>query len=196
MPVDPAAAPRILDEQPIYQGFITLSRVTAEVGWGGRRLRFSREVHFHGHGAAVLPVDIDRRTGLMIRQFRLPAFLDGGDGWLWEIPAGLLDGDAPQDCAGREAVEETGARLVMLQPLGVSLSSPGIMREVIHLYWGRYQGPHATRTGGLASESEMIEVHELPLREIAAMADRGDIADSKSAVAIFRLRARHPELFC
>lgn len=195
MPLDKPPAPRVVDERLIHDGFVTLTQVTVEAPWAGRLMRFSREVHFHGHGAAVLPVDVDRRTALMIRQFRLPAYLDDGDGWLWEVPAGLLEGDAPDACAVREAHEETGAEVDALEPLGVSLSSPGIMREVIHLFWGRYSGPHSARTGGLDGENEMIEVHELPLSEVAAMADRGEITDSKSAIAIFRLRARHPDLF-
>lgn len=187
--------PRVVDERLVYDGFVKLTQVTVEARWAGRLMRFSREVHFHGHGAAILPVDVDRRMALLIRQFRLPAFLDDGDGWLWEVPAGLLEGDAPDACVTREAREETGAEVTALESLGGSLSSPGIMREIIHLYWGRYSGPHSARTGGLDSENEMIEVHELPLSRVAEMADRGEITDSKSAIAIFRLRARHPDLF-
>lgn len=195
MSFDKPSPPRVVDERLIYDGFIKLTQVTVEAPWAGRLMRFSREVHFHGHGAAILPVDVDRRMALLIRQFRLPAFLDDGDGWLWEVPAGLLEGDAPDACVTREAREETGAEVDALESLGGSLSSPGIMREVIHLYWGRYSGPHSARTGGLDSENEMIEVHELPLSKVGEMADQGEITDSKSAVAIFRLRARHPALF-
>ena len=46
----------------------------------GRRERLVREVHDHGHGAAVLPFDPERHTVLLVRQFRLPAYLFDGDG--------------------------------------------------------------------------------------------------------------------
>lgn len=191
----PQAAPRVVEERTISDGFVTLTRVTVETPWNGRLVRVVREVHFHGHAAAVLPVDPDRRAAILIRQFRVPPFLDGGDGWLWEVPAGLLDGDTPEQCALREAREETGVELTDLEPLGASLSSPGVMRERIDLFWGRYRGPHAARTGGLDHEGEMIEVHEMGLKEVARLADAGEIVDSKSALAIFRLRSWHPDLF-
>ena len=48
-----------------------------------------REVHDHGHGACVLPYDAARRTVLLVKQFRLPALLNG------------LDSDMIEVCAGR-----------------------------------------------------------------------------------------------
>ena len=50
----------------------------------GRMDRLIREVHDHGHGAAVLPYDAARRTVLLVRQFRLPAYLNGTDGHIIE----------------------------------------------------------------------------------------------------------------
>ena len=52
-------------------------------------LTLDRKVHFHGHVATILPVDPARKAGALARQFRLSPFLDGGDGWLWEIPGNL-----------------------------------------------------------------------------------------------------------
>ena len=48
----------------------------------------------------------------MIRQFRLPAFVNGHpDGMLIEAPAGLLDADDAEAAIRREAEEETGVRV-------------------------------------------------------------------------------------
>ncbi|MEJ8572913.1 NUDIX hydrolase [Microbaculum marinum] len=187
--------PRIVREETLSDGFVRLDHLLVEAPWGGGTVRLDREVHFHGHGAAVLPVDPARAAGILIRQFRVPAFLDDGDGWLWEVPAGLLDGDSPEQCALKEAREETGVAVESLESLGDSLSSPGVMRERIHLFWGTYSVPPSSATGGLDHEGEMIEVHELPLVEIARMAVDGEIVDSKSAMIVFRLMARRPDLF-
>src|ERR1700733_3590541 len=51
-----------------------------------------REVFDRGHAAAVLPLDPARGTVLLIRQFRLPAFLTGYARPLLEAIAGSLDG--------------------------------------------------------------------------------------------------------
>lgn len=188
-------APRVVDEAPLYQGFVRLSRVTLELEWHGRRQRMVREIHDHGHVAALFPVDPARRMGLLLRQFRAGPYLDGDDGWLWEIPAGLLDGEAPEACAARETREETGVDVSDIASLGEIWTSPGVVKERVHLFWAAYQGPPPAATGGADGETEIIEVHELPLDEIAARLDADQITDAKSALALFRLRALRPELF-
>jgi len=187
--------PRIVDEKIVHDGFATITRFVVEAPWRGRTVRLTRDIHYHGHAAAVLPVDPVRGTGILIRQFRVAPFLDGGDGWLWEVPAGLLDGDQPASCAAREAQEEAGITVENIESLGDSLSSPGIVRECVHLFWGTYKTPPPSPVGGLDHEGEMIEVHELPMQEVGRLADTGAIVDSKSALAVFRLRARRPDLF-
>lgn len=188
-------APRIVGETVVYDGFARMSRLVVEVPWNGGIVRLDREIHYHGHVAAVLPVDPDRGVGILIRQFRVSPFLDGIDPWLWEVPAGLLEGDSPEVCARKEAREEAGIGVEALESLGDLLSSPGIVRECVYLFWGTYAGPPPAATGGLDHEGEMIEIHELPLAEIGRMAEAGVIVDAKSALAVFRLKARRPDLF-
>lgn len=187
--------PRVIGEKRVYDGFANITRYTVDAPWQGKMLRLDREVHFHGHVAAILPVDPARKMGILVRQFRLSPFLDGGDGWLWEIPGGLLDGDPPEVCAAKEAKEEAGIAMETLESLGELLSSPGIVRERVHVFWGTYAGPPPATTGGLDHEGEMIEVHELPMADIARMAEAGEIIDAKSEIAVFRLKARRPDLF-
>lgn len=50
----------------------------------------SRESYDRGNGAVILLYDPDRRTVLLTRQFRYPAFANGYDDLLIEAPAGLL----------------------------------------------------------------------------------------------------------
>lgn len=192
---DNARAARVVGREELYRGFVSLERTVVELQWRGRSHRMVREIHDHGHVAAIVPVDPVRRTAILVRQFRVSPFLDGEDGWLWEIPGGLLDGQLPGDCAVREAHEEAGIVLSDVQPLGVFWMSPGIVKERVHLFWGRYCDPPPKPTGGLDHENEVIEVHELPLAEIGTLLSDGRITDAKSALALYRLRALHGDLF-
>jgi len=143
-----------------------------------------REVHDHGHGAAVLPYDAERGTVLLVRQFRLPAYLtDGGDGFIIEVCAGLLDGDDPAVCAKREAEEELGFRITNLRHVITTYASPGAVTERIAQYLADYD--HESRTGaggGHAHEGEDIEVLEIPFTEMRQMVKDGRIVDAKTVM--------------
>jgi len=70
----------------------------------------------HPGAAAVVPCLTDPKgsdpTILMIKQYRYAA---GGS--LWEVPAGTLDpNEAPDACARRELLEETGVTAERLEP--------------------------------------------------------------------------------
>jgi hypothetical protein len=56
----------------------------------------SRETYDRGNGATLLPYDSLRRTVLLTRQFRYPAYVNGHDGLSIEGAAGLLDGESPE----------------------------------------------------------------------------------------------------
>jgi nudix-type nucleoside diphosphatase (YffH/AdpP family) len=155
------------------------------------------EVNDHGDGIAVLPFDPGRRTALLVRQFRLPAYLNGHKGRLWEACAGLLEpGEAPADCARREALEEMGYEITDLELVGAVFSSPGTLTERMHLFLARYEPDGQTDDGGgVHHEGEDIETVEVSLDELARMADDGTIADAKTMVIVQTLRTRRPELF-
>jgi nudix-type nucleoside diphosphatase (YffH/AdpP family) len=157
----------------------------------------SSEVNDHGDGIAVLPFNAARRTAILIRQFRLPVYLNGHKERLWEACAGLIDeGEEPTDCARREALEETGYAITDLEHVGAVFSSPGTLTERMHLFLAQYAADGRRHDGGgLDHEGEDIEVTELVLDEVARMAADGTIVDAKTLVVIERLRARRPELF-
>jgi hypothetical protein len=62
-----------------------------------------REVEDHGNAVAVLPFDLVRRTALLVRILRAPAFLGTGRSALLECPAGLTEEADPAETARREA---------------------------------------------------------------------------------------------
>lgn len=150
--------------------------------------RLLREVHDHGHGASVLPYDKARGTVLLVRQFRLPVHLSGGDGFIIEACAGLLDGDDPGTCAAREAEEELGFRVSNLRQVACTFMTPGAVTERITLFLADYSEPdRVSAGGGHAHEGEDIEILELPLDDVRRMLAAGEIADAKTVMLVMFL---------
>jgi len=136
------------------------------------------ELVHHRGAAAVVPV-LDDGTVLLVRQYR---YATGG--WLLEIPAGKLDkGESPETCALRETEEETGYRPSTLQPLGWIWTTPGFADEKIWLFLATGLEP----TAQVLEDDEVLSLERMPLAEAVAKAARGEIHDSKSAVALLRV---------
>jgi GDP-mannose pyrophosphatase NudK len=75
----------------------------------------SRETYDRGNGATILLYNLDRKTVLLTRQFRFPAFVNGSkNGMLIEACAGLLENEHAEDAIRRESEEETGYRFADL----------------------------------------------------------------------------------
>jgi nudix-type nucleoside diphosphatase (YffH/AdpP family) len=181
--------------EPLSRGWAKLDRYTLRYRRrDGREDRLIREVHDHGHGAAVLPYDPARGTVLLVRQFRLPAHLTGQDGFLIEACAGLLDGNDPETCARREAEEELGVRISRLRPQGAVFLSPGAVTEQVSLFLADYdQAARLSAGGGEPHEGEDIEVLEIPFTEMLCMIKDGRIQDAKTILLCLYLAG---ELAC
>ncbi|MBN8997347.1 MAG: NUDIX domain-containing protein [Rhizobiales bacterium] len=167
-----------------------LKRVTFDlVRRDGRKSTVVREVYEYGDGAAVLPYDASRGTILLARQFRVAAELHGGNGFLLEACAGLLDGDTPEACALREAEEELGCRIRDLKRLATAYAAPGAIAERLSLFTARYSRADRISTGGgLEGEGEDIEVVEMPLARAFAAIGK-DIIDMKTILLLYALMA-------
>ena len=135
------------------------------------------EIIQHPGGAAVVAVDAGMRVCLL-RQYRHIAA-----DWLWELPAGKIDdGEAPLLTAQRELSEEAGLKAERWQELGSIYSSPGVFKEVVHLYLA--QGLEQTATAHEAGE--VIEVEWLDLQQAIDWAQDGQIVDAKTVIGLFR----------
>lgn len=156
----------------------------------------AREIEDHGDAVAVLPFDPTRRTATLVGQFRAAVAFAGGPPELLEAPAGLLEGEEPAACARREALEETGLQLQAVEPVGRIWGSPGISTEFMHLFLAEYgEADRVGAGGGLAKEDEDVRVVELPLAQLAALAERGEVTDLKTFALVQTLRLRRSELF-
>jgi len=155
-----------------------------------------REVEDHGHAAAVLPYDPERRTALLVRLARVGPLVSGADPYLLEAPAGMLDGEGAEAAVRREALEEAGVRLDALEPAGSPHSMPGVSTETVSLFLAPYRlADRVEAGGGLAEEHENIEVVEAPLSELWGRLEAGELRDLKTLALVAVLKARRPELF-
>jgi len=155
-----------------------------------------REVEDHGSAVCVLPYDPERRTAILVRQFRAPVFFAAKEEATIEAIAGIIESADPQECGRREAWEEAGLRLKGLEPVGTAWTMPGVSTERMHLYLAVYrEQDRAGPGGGIAEEHENTEVVELALSELAAGADAGRLDDMKTFLLVQTLRLRHPDLF-
>ena len=160
-----------------YQGKIV--RVTVETVELPDGRSFELERVWHPGGAAAVALDEQGKVCLL-RQYRAIA-----SAWIWEVPAGKRDnGEDPGDTIRRELREEAGIEARQWTGLGSYFSSPGIFDEVIHLWLAR-----GLSFGEREPEPhELIEVHWFPLDQALEMADRGEIVDGKTLVALYRAR--------
>ncbi|MFI6976955.1 NUDIX domain-containing protein [Embleya sp. NPDC050154] len=186
---DPTGNPRvrIRDVEVLACDWYVLRKTTFDYRHAdGHWSREQRENYDRGDGATILLYDADRRTVLLTRQFRLPAYVNGHpDGMLIETAAGLLDGDSAEEAIRREAAEETGHTVGKPEYVFAVYMSPGSVTERVHFFAAPYGSGTATDAGGgITAEGEDISVLELPFADALAMIRDGSIADAKTIMLL------------
>lgn len=169
----------LIASREVFRGRVTrLSVDTVDLPNGHRA---DLEILHHPGGAAVVALD-ERGQVCLLRQYRHAV-----GGYVWELPAGRLEPDEPPlETARRELAEEAGVAASSLSSLGVSVSSPGVFTEKIHLFLAT--GLHVVPTAREAAE--VFEVHWLPLEEAVRRCLEGEIDDSKTVVGLLRTHHR------
>jgi nudix-type nucleoside diphosphatase (YffH/AdpP family) len=174
-------------KETLSDAWYTLNRYTYEYrhsdgSWDTQQ----REAYDRGNGAAALLYDPNRQTVLLTRQFRLPTYINGNaDGFLTEACAGLLEGDDPEACMRREILEETGYGVNRVEKVAEVYTSPGAVTEKLFLYQAEYS-PEMKRQagGGVAEESEDIQVLEWSYAQVLQALDSGSIRDAKTLILL------------
>lgn len=185
--------PRFYKRRRLLNGFFKVDEFLVsppkeDGGYGPRRRLLVLD---RGDAVGVLLIKRETRKVVMIRQFRFAAY-PKTDGWLTEIVAGMIDhGESPEETARRETMEEAGYEIGALQHITNFFPSPGGSSERIFLFAADVT-EHDLRTqgGGVAAEGEDIRIVELTFDEVRQMAERGEIQDAKSLIAIQWLLAR------
>jgi ADP-ribose pyrophosphatase len=157
------------EERIVYAG--RLFDVAVE-RWGGH----DREIVRHPGAVAIVAVDADDRV-VLVGQRR-----EAVRGELLELPAGTLERDeSPLDCARRELEEETGLTAARWRRLAGFWTSPGFLREEMHLFVAE-----ETTEGEARTESdEEVELVRIPVAELPSRL--GEIHDAKTLAGILLL---------
>jgi nudix-type nucleoside diphosphatase (YffH/AdpP family) len=193
----PMARVEIKKTECLFDGFFKLDRTSlrhetpdGEMSPVVVRLNVER-----GDGAAVLLVNRDEDTIVLVRQFRYATWLRGDGGWILEVPAGTVPpGQSPSQIARSELVEEVGYRPTRLRRLMTFYSTPGTTTERTHLFYGEVDNDHKVGAGGgLDSEHEFIEVVEMPVNRAVHKLKRGGWHDAKTIIAIQWLSRQRKE---
>ncbi len=189
----PVEAPiRILKQEILSDDWARLTRYTIDYRrrdgiWETQ----IRQVYDRGHGAAILPYDTTRRTVLLVRQFRMPAYLTGHPEPLIEACAGLLDENDPATAIAKEAEEELGFHLRNPRLVFSPYMSPGSVSERLFHFVAEYTpADRIAEGGGAAHEGEDIEVLEPTMDEAMAMIEDGCIIDGKTILLLQYVRLK------
>lgn len=172
----------------------TYKRVTIERELpSGERVVQKREILDRGDGATILLYNKLKKSVILTRQFRLPAFLNKHPtGFLIETCAGSVESESPEENILRETEEETGYRILEPQKIFQAYMSPGAVTEIIHFYISEYHDSmKVNEGGGHVDEGEYIEVLELPFSEALAMLNRGEIQDAKTIMLLQYAQLNH-----
>lgn len=180
----------LIKDKVLSDNYFILRNITYDLTRkNGEVIQHKREVYDRGNGATILLYNREKRTVVLIRQFRIATWVNGNkDGRLIETCAGLLDDDEPEVCIRKEAVEETGYQVGDVQKVFELYMSPGGVTEIVHFFIAEYdEGSRANSGGGV--EDEDIEVIELPFTEALAMVSNGDIRDGKAVILLQYLKS-------
>ncbi len=154
-------------------GMLTVKRDEVRLSNGNLS---QREFVLHPGAVVVVPM-LTNGNVILERQFRYPlqkVFI--------ELPAGKIDqGEEPLMTGQRELLEETGYSASDWFNLGCQHPCIGYSNEVIHMYLatGLTAGEHHR------DADEALDVFDVPFDECLLMAQRGEITDGKTLVALF-----------
>ncbi len=180
----------IISTTRVYDGFFKLDevRLRYEKHDGTMSDEASRLLFERGDSLGVLLYDQGRDMVLLVEQFRYPAYVRGGPGWLLEIVAGMTEPDVQDvEMARREILEETGYQIAGLTYLLSFYPSPGGTSERIHLYLGHLDEGCRVGPGGGIAGHEDIRLVEIPLSKALQMIESGEICDGKTIIALQHL---------
>ena len=162
----------------IFKGkIINLRKDTVELPNGKTAYR---EIVEHNGGVCIAPLTKDGEL-IFVKQYRCPY-----DKVLLELPAGkreTTDTDTLK-AATRELKEETGAVAGKIIPLGEIYPTPAYCGEIIYLYLGT----DLTYTEQKLDDDEFLSLCKIPLNSAVDMVMNGEIKDSKTQIAVLKIK--------
>lgn len=159
---------KILSKTRGFSGFNTVDvlQLQHEQFAGGLGKPIQREVIDRGRAAAIIPYDPWADRIILIEQFRVGAYAAGLAPWQVEVVAGRYgENETPEQVVRREAVEEIGRPVDLVEFLCAYLINPASTTEHMSLFIGRVDASDAEGVHGLEHEGEDIRAFSLPADE-------------------------------
>ncbi len=177
----------VLSRTEKYKGFFQLDKLALKhrLYAGGWSKPVERELFVRGKAACVLLYDPDRKTVVLIEQFRIGA-LEQASPWCLELVAGIADKDESlEDLVRREAIEEADCEILgQLIPIYTYLVSPGGTNEEVSLFCGKVDSSRVGDVCGLEEEGEDIKVRVTSLQEIPKLMARGCLNNAATLISL------------
>ncbi len=144
--------------------------------------KYNRSIITHPGAVAILAF-VNPDEILILKQYRHAVRQ-----YIWEIPAGLIENkEKPLATAKRELIEETGYKARKIKLFSKWFSAPGFAEEQLYLYlaW------ELVEVGQNLDPTEKFELHMIPMKLEKAykLADKGEIIDSKTLIALYKYRS-------
>ena len=183
------AVPRVRVESDTlgYDGVFRLRRLTL------RHRRFDgeftpplvREVFDRPQAVMVLPYDPVAERIVLVEQFRVGAYAAGHEAWMTELVAGMAEpGEALDEVARRELVEETGLQARHLEEFATFLPSPGALSEKVTAFAACVDIAGLAAFGGNPGEHEDLRLHTWSVEEAAERLDNGSIDTAITLIGV------------
>lgn len=140
-----------------------------------------------GDAVAAIIHNVEDDTILLVEQFRYPTYHKTQDGWIYELPAGIVEaGEDPENTMMREIEEETGYAVDALHHLYTFFLSPGGSSERIFLYYGRLTNTEKVSQGGGLNqrEHEYIQTTTMRVSDALKKLRAREFIDAKTILAL------------
>lgn len=190
---------KILESKRVFDGFFKMDLHKIEVGNFGGGTRIIHRLNFErGHAVSVLAYDPPADTVALIREFRHGILLGGGDPFMPQVCAGMIDkGEEASQAGLREGSEEMAVEVKDIHVFHPgAFVSPGGTSEKIALAVGIVDTSKMVNGSvhGKVEEGEDIQTVLMPAREFIARAKKGELNDMKTVLSAFWLAANRPKL--
>jgi len=182
---------KIVKNKSLYDGHFKVDQLVIqhELFAGGLSANLTRERVSRKNSVAVLPYDPVRDEVVLVEQFRVGALSSEqqeSSPWLIEIIAGLVEeGEAFEEVACREALEEANCKVKNLLKVSSFFPSPGGFSELSHVYIGRTDTTNLGGICGLKEEGEDIRVHVMSSDNALQLLQAGKIRSAIPMIALY-----------
>ncbi len=156
----------------------------------GQEITYS---HASAPSAAFVVPLTDAGEIVLLQQYRYPV-----DRWMWEVPAGRIEAESPEDTARRELREEVGGVAAAIQPLGTFFTATAHLNMQCHAFLAtgvRLDHPHQHES------TELMQMHVMSVEDAFSLARTGGDVEAQSMLVILmaqplieRLQTAHEAL--